>query len=270
MIESELFGYREGAFTGARKGGARGKIAQAHRGTLFLDEIGDMALPLQSRLLRVLAEGEVAPLGGDSPLSIDIQVISATHQELRTMVERGQFRLDLFHRLSGLALTLPPLRDRDDKQKLIEALLDAEAREQGAASARLTPEALDLMLAYAWPGNIRELRSVLRTALALSDGGVIDVEHLPSLDTDAPAKPSSFWPQAPDADFRSARLSSVGDERDVLVRRLRQAQWNVSRAARNMCTSRSTLYRRMRELGIATPNREAPVFDPPDGAPSAT
>ena len=91
------------------------------------------------------------------------------------MVERGQFRLDLFHRLSGLALTLPPLRDRDDKQKLIEALLDAEAREQGAASARLTPEALDLMLAYAWPGNIRELRSVLRTALALSDGGVIDV-----------------------------------------------------------------------------------------------
>ncbi len=177
LIESELFGYRAGAFTGAQRSGRRGKILQADRGTLFLDEIADMPLELQARLLRVLDERQVTPLGTEDTYPVDFQLISASHQNLPELVRAGRFREDLYYRLAGIELQLPPLRDRQDKRELIHTMLAAE----GGAGATLSAQAEQLLLAHAWPGNIRQLRHVLRTATALADGRPITAEHLPAL-----------------------------------------------------------------------------------------
>ena len=177
LIESELFGYRAGAFTGAQRSGRRGKILQADRGTLFLDEIADMPLELQARLLRVLDERQVTPLGTEDTYPVDFQLISASHQNLPALVRAGRFREDLYYRLAGIELQLPPLRERQDKRELIHSMLAAE----GGAAATLSPQAEQLLLAHAWPGNIRQLRHVLRTATALADGRPITAEHLPAL-----------------------------------------------------------------------------------------
>ena len=177
LIESELFGYRAGAFTGAQRSGRRGKILQADRGTLFLDEIADMPLELQARLLRVLDERQVTPLGTEDTYPVDFQLISASHQNLPALVRAGRFREDLYYRLAGIELQLPPLRERQDKRELIHTMLAAE----GGAGAALSAQAEQLLLAHAWPGNIRQLRHVLRTATALADGLPITADHLPAL-----------------------------------------------------------------------------------------
>ena len=177
LIESELFGYRAGAFTGAQRTGRRGKILQADGGTLFLDEIADMPLDLQARLLRVLDERQVTPLGTEETHAVDFQLISASHQHLPALVREGRFREDLYYRLAGIELQLPPLRDRSDRRDLIQAVLAAEAGGAGT----LSPEAERLLLEHPWPGNIRQLRHVLRTAAALADGKPITREHLPTL-----------------------------------------------------------------------------------------
>ena len=177
LIESELFGYRAGAFTGAQRSGRRGKILQADRGTLFLDEIADMPLELQARLLRVLDERQVTPLGTEETYPVDFQLISASHQNLPALVRAGRFREDLYYRLAGIELQLPPLRERQDKRELIHTMLAAE----GDSAATLSPQAEQLLLAHPWPGNIRQLRHVLRTATALADGRPITAEHLPAL-----------------------------------------------------------------------------------------
>src|SRR5690606_2288077 len=166
LIESELFGYRAGAFTGAQRTGRRGKILQADGGTLFLDEIADMPLELQARLLRVLDERQVTPLGTEETHSVDFQLISASHQHLPTLVREGKFREDLYYRLAGIELNLPPLRERSDKRDLIHAVLASEA----GGTASLSAEAERALMEHAWPGNIRQLRHVLRTAAALADG----------------------------------------------------------------------------------------------------
>ena len=183
LIESELFGYRAGAFTGAQRGGRRGKILQAHRGTLFLDEIADMPLELQARLLRVLDERQVTPLGTEDTLPVDFQLISASHQNLPTLVREHRFREDLYYRLAGIELLMPPLRERSDKRDLIVDILVTE----GGAGTVLSLEAEDALMAYAWPGNVRQLRHVLRTALALADGQPIGRTHLTAL----PLSPSA-------------------------------------------------------------------------------
>ncbi|HNQ10018.1 MAG TPA: sigma-54-dependent Fis family transcriptional regulator [Giesbergeria sp.] len=180
LIESELFGYREGAFTGARTKGARGKIAQAHGGTLFLDEIGDMPQAMQTRLLRVLAEREVTPLGAEQPVAVDVQLICATHRDLRGMVAQGQFRLDLYYRLNSVTLELPALRDRADKGLLIERLLREDGQQLYGRAVAITEAARQLLLRHDWPGNIRQLKNVLRTAMALSGGEAVGPEHLPA------------------------------------------------------------------------------------------
>ncbi|MEK8025348.1 sigma-54-dependent Fis family transcriptional regulator [Pseudaquabacterium rugosum] len=177
LIESELFGYRAGAFTGAQKTGRRGKILQADGGTLFLDEIADMPLELQARLLRVLDERQVTPLGTEETHPVDFQLISASHGRLPDLVAQGRFREDLYYRLCGIELALPPLRERADKRELIRGLLQTE----GGADTVLTPEAERLLMTHPFPGNIRQLRHVLRSAAALSDGTPITPEHLPSL-----------------------------------------------------------------------------------------
>ncbi|KQW40554.1 Fis family transcriptional regulator [Rhizobacter sp. Root404] len=167
LIEAELFGYEDGAFTGARRKGAPGRIVQANGGTLFLDEIGDMPQPLQARLLRVLQERCVTPLGSTKAIPVDIAVIGATHRNLREMIDRQEFREDLYYRLNGLALRLPALRERTDLEAVARRILQAERPQDTPA---LSPRVLDLFRRYRWPGNIRQLANVLRTAAVMSAG----------------------------------------------------------------------------------------------------
>jgi transcriptional regulator of acetoin/glycerol metabolism len=178
LIEAELFGYRAGAFTGAERRGRRGKIAQADGGTLFLDEIGDMPLSLQARLLRVLDEREVTPLGADEAQKVDFQLMSASHRHLPSLVREGRFREDLYYRLAGVELKLPALRERRDRAALIAAVL----RDEGGS--QVGPDAEMLLMSHPWPGNVRQLRHVLRGAIALADGGTVTSAHLPTLRND--------------------------------------------------------------------------------------
>jgi transcriptional regulator with PAS, ATPase and Fis domain len=176
LIESELFGYRSGAFTGARKEGMKGKILQSSGGTLFLDEIGDMPVLLQTRLLRVLEEQEVVPLGTEAPVKVDLRVICASHQNLRAMIAKGLFREDLYYRLNGITLELPPLAARIDKERLIREFLARETSDGRPAAIEM--EAFQRLLAYGWPGNVRELRNVLERAVVLSPPGTLVIEPL--------------------------------------------------------------------------------------------
>lgn len=177
LIESELFGYRAGSFTGALKEGMRGKLQQADGGTLFLDEIGDMPLALQTRLLRVLEDRLVVPIGGE-PQAVNVRIISATHRNLLERVADGSFREDLYYRLNGLEVALPPLRERSDKPQLLDFLL---AQEAGTEQVRLDESARQALLAFNWPGNLRQMRTVLRTVVALCEGGRVGLEDLPAL-----------------------------------------------------------------------------------------
>ena len=180
LIEAELFGYEEGAFTGARRKGAVGKIVQANGGTLFLDEIGDMPVVLQAHLLRVLQERQVTPLGSSKSVAVDVSIICATHRNLRDMIDRKAFREDLFYRLNGLAVRLPPLRERSDLLALIRRILD-QLTEHDRKQRHLQPDpdVMGLFLHYPWPGNVRQLFNVLRTAAVMAAGeAVITREHL--------------------------------------------------------------------------------------------
>jgi len=237
LIESELFGYAGGAFTGARKEGAPGKIQQAHGGTLFLDEIGDMPLNLQARLLRVLQERCVTPLGSTRAIQVDISLVCATHRRLREEVARGTFREDLYYRLNGLCVTLPALRERTDLRQLVGKLAAAEAGQ--SAPVQFSEGALLAIEKYAWPGNIRQLFNVIRVAIALLDDGttLIDESHLPEelFETTPPAPASA-----------SGSLEAIG--RDAAWRTLESAGGNISAAARQLGISRNTLYRKLGKL----------------------
>jgi sigma-54 dependent transcriptional regulator, acetoin dehydrogenase operon transcriptional activator AcoR len=254
LIESELFGYRAGAFTGAQRTGRRGKILQADGGTLFLDEIADMPLELQARLLRVLDDRQVTPLGTEETHAVNFQLISASHSHLVTLVSEGRFREDLYYRLAGIELHLPPLRERSDKRELIQGMLQAEGGAQGSLSA----EAERLLMAHPWPGNIRQLRHVVRTAAALADGRPIAREHLPSLLAllDPPAAPASTAAVAEaetlaDNGPAPLKLNPIqANERQVLLQLLEQHRWNVSNVAKALDVSRNTLYRKLHKLHI--------------------
>ncbi|WP_077034782.1 sigma-54-dependent Fis family transcriptional regulator [Pelomonas sp. KK5] len=251
LIESELFGYRAGAFTGAQRTGRRGKILQADGGTLFLDEIADMPLDLQARLLRVLDERQVTPLGTEETHAVDFQLISASHQKLPERVREGRFREDLYYRLAGIELALPALRERTDKRDLIRGVLEAEA----GNGATLSPEAERMLLSYPWPGNIRQLRHVLRTAAALADGRMIVRENLPSLlaeGGDAPlALPNEPVAAAESEAAEAPKLNLIqANERQVLLQMLEQYRWNVSNVAKALEVSRNTLYRKLHKLHI--------------------
>jgi sigma-54 dependent transcriptional regulator, acetoin dehydrogenase operon transcriptional activator AcoR len=252
LIESELFGYRSGAFTGARKEGMKGKILQSSAGTLFLDEIGDMPLALQTRLLRVLEEQEVIPLGTETSLKVDLRVISASHQNLRTMIARGEFREDLYYRLNGITLELPPLALRTDKERLIREFLAAETSDGRPAAIEM--DAFQQLLAYGWPGNVRELRNVIRTALAICDGGVVRLRDLPSEVRTREVRTSDVR----SSDVRNSapahgRLRSAPVEGEEVLQGIRECDGNMSRAAERLGISRNTLYRRCKRLGIAPP-----------------
>jgi len=276
LIESELFGYRAGAFTGAQRNGRRGKVLQADRGTLFLDEIADMPLELQARLLRVLDERQVTPLGTEETHPVDFQLISASHQNLPDLVAQGRFREDLYYRLAGIELALPPLRERSDKRELIRSMLAGESR----GDASLSPEAEKLLMDHPWPGNLRQLRHALRSAAALADGKPITREHLPGLiasgarctallaapadlaDLAALAVPSGpLVPVVPPASAEPqplpVKLNPIqANERAVLVQMLEQHRWNVSNVAKALDVSRNTLYRKLHKLHIEVSHPE--------------
>ncbi|MBF5005159.1 sigma-54-dependent Fis family transcriptional regulator [Diaphorobacter caeni] len=256
LIEAELFGYEEGAFTGARKKGSVGKIVQAHGGTLFLDEIGDMPKHLQARLLRVLQERKVSPLGASKEVEVDVTVICATHKNIKDMIARGEFREDLYYRLNGLVVRLPALRERTDFEvvvrKVLKSLCDSEQR------IEISPEVMSLLASYHWPGNLRQLHNLLRTAsVMVGDHGTIDAEHLPDdfleelrIGDSAPlaieatvihsatSVASGGEDDAPD----SARLHDV--TLNAMAQMLRTHKGNVSAAAKALGVSRNTIYRK--------------------------
>lgn len=247
LIESELFGYRSGSFTGASKKGMKGKLEIANGGTLFLDEIGDMPTHLQTRLLRVLAEREISPLGADTPLPLDIQVICATHQNMAQMIADKTFREDLFYRLNGMTLHLPALRDRSDIQALIGAIL----REQpGGENCRIDAASMSLLTRYGWPGNIRQLINVLRYAVAMADDDWINTDCLPVelLEQPSPTAPAQSVSRPPLAQL------TADDEGSRLLEALRRHQWNITAVAEELAVARSTLYRKMKKYAIVQPN----------------
>ena len=254
LIESELFGYKSGAFTGARKEGMRGKILQSAGGTLFLDEIGDMPLPLQTRLLRVLEEQEIMPLGSETAIKVDLHVLAASHRNLREMIANGTFREDLYYRLNGITLELPALRDRADRERVIRHALAAETGNGRPAAIEM--DALQRLLAYPWPGNVRELRNVSRTALAICEGGVVRGIDLPReiRDSEASGEARSLTSLLQGAG--NGEQSTVppnplkAAERAALVRVIAECHGNMTRVASQLGMSRNTLYRRMKRHAI--------------------
>jgi sigma-54 dependent transcriptional regulator, acetoin dehydrogenase operon transcriptional activator AcoR len=248
LIESELFGHKAGAFTGAAREGGIGRILQANGGTLFLDEIGDMPVTLQTRLLNVIEDREVMPLGGSKVVSVDVRVISATQHHPLDLIAKGQFREDLYYRLNGITVRLPPLRQRTDSAELVIKLLRSEA---GAEAVEIEPALLERLVRHAWPGNVRQLRNVVRTMLALRSG-----EHLILADFNEEWLAGCVAEEAPrpdtdvtlDGDDGESVLS--GAERDALRRMLESCQWNVSAAAARLHISRRTIYRKIHRHGL--------------------
>ncbi|MCO4319112.1 sigma-54-dependent Fis family transcriptional regulator [Phyllobacterium sp. 21LDTY02-6] len=229
LIEGELFGHVPGAFTGANPKGRKGLIEEADGGTLFLDEIGDMPIHLQSRLLRVLAERELLPIGAMRPKPVNIRVVAASHRLLGTLVKDGLFREDLFYRLNVATLTLPSLRERSDFEWLLDAILQKYS--VGENVLTVAPDALDVLKAYAWPGNIRELDNVVSVGAALCQTGIITLADLPEAMLSV-------------ADQK--RPAAPGLQKSALEAMLIACDWNVSEAARRLGVDRSTVHRQIK------------------------
>ncbi|MGG3885710.1 sigma-54-dependent Fis family transcriptional regulator [Brevibacillus panacihumi] len=241
LIESELFGYEGGSFTGAQREGKIGKFEAAKKGTIFLDEIGDMSLRSQAALLRVLQEKVVTPVGSNQPRPIHARVIAATHRHLPDEIKAGRFRADLYYRLKGVMIQLPPLRQRTDILPLAEHLL---RQLTPGSSASISREAQELLAAYAWPGNIRELQSVLIQAAFLADGGDIEAVHIQLEGPD----------EAGDFSVRKQELPSLKEsEMEAIKRAIRTTGGNVSQAAKLLQIGRNTLYRKLAEYRISLP-----------------
>jgi transcriptional regulator with PAS, ATPase and Fis domain len=236
LLESELFGYERGAFTGAQQAKA-GQIELASRGTLFLDEVSEMTLTAQAKFLRFLQEREIQRLGGTRMQRADVRVIAASNRDLRQAVEQGKFREDLFYRLQVFDIPLPPLRERiTDVPLLAEQFLEELGQVMGQSPVRLGAEAEEALLEYSWPGNVRELRNVLERAAILCDEGVIEPHHL------------SIRPRTISAAASPHDLGAL--ERQTIENVLRQTDWNKSKAARRLGLSRTQLYVRLRRYGL--------------------
>ena len=245
LIESELFGHEKGSFTGAATRHI-GKFEQAAGGTLFLDEIGDMPLVMQSKLLRVLEEGEIERVGGDKPIPVDARVVVATHRNLEEMVRQGSFRADLFHRIYVFPIVLPPLRDRAEEiPALAKYFAEQVAAQNGWRPKHFSADALEILQRYAWPGNVRELRNVVERVLLLSAAESITAEEV-NLALPAPrnGEPASSTGSGP----LTARLESF--EREVLLAELRRHHHHMTNTARALGLERSHLYKKCQQLGI--------------------
>jgi DNA-binding NtrC family response regulator len=245
LIESELFGHEKGSFTGAATRHV-GKFEQASGGTLFLDEIGDMPLAMQSKLLRVLEEGEIERVGGDKPISVDARVVVATHRNLQEMVQQGSFRADLFHRIYVFPIVLPPLRERAEEiPALAEYFAVQVASQNGWRQKRFSPESVEILQQYAWPGNVRELRNVVERVLLLSLAETISAEEVKlALPASRSGEPVASVGSGP----LSQRLEAF--EREVLLAELRRNHHHMTNTARALGLERSHLYKKCQQLGI--------------------
>ena len=243
LVESELFGYEKGAFTGANQKGSIGLIRKADKGTLFLDELGDMPLNVQARLLRVLQERTVTPLGSTIAYPVDFKLVSATNRNLKNDVQQGTFRQDLYYRVTGLNLSLPSLRDRSDKEALVQLLL--KKYNESSQVMKVGPDVLELFCQHPWPGNIRQMVSVIQIAAAMADDNIITIDDLPD---DFMLDLKQHHP-----DSNVTLLSSVvppNELDDHWLNTYEQCGRNVSATAKELSISRNTLYKRLRERGL--------------------
>ncbi|HMN36469.1 MAG TPA: sigma-54-dependent Fis family transcriptional regulator [Hyphomicrobium sp.] len=278
LLASELFGYAPGTFTGGAKGGRTGKILASHGGTLFLDEIGDMPLDLQAHLLRVLEERTVTPLGSAETIPVDMKIVCATHRNLPDLIGKGQFRKDLYYRIRGAQIVLPSLKDRSDLPELVAGIVRDEMGSE-AGNISFSDSVMNLFCRYPWPGNIRELRNVLRFVTSLHAGKTIEIDDLPDqlldfahgaqpafavegartgrADIHAHAgerrEPASPPPPPPGATLYEANEAA---ERCRILEVLRANRWNVTEAAGQLGISRATLHRKIRRYGITSPNNQ--------------
>jgi len=242
LIEAELFGYAPGAFTGARREGSIGRLREAHGGTLFLDEIGDMPLTMQTRLLRVLQERQVTPLGGGKPVDVDFTLICATHRKLREEAEKGTFRSDLYYRINGLTVNLPALRERSDFQALTERIL---SELNPGRDIHLTPELLARFSRHPWPGNVRQYSSVLRTASAMLDAHEDEIDW-PHLSDDLVEELTEIAAPHSLHDHLVAIPQNLKElSRSAIQHAMESCRGNISEAARRLGISRQTLYRKL-------------------------
>jgi transcriptional regulator with PAS, ATPase and Fis domain len=238
LLESELFGHVKGSFTGAVRD-KQGLFAAARGGTFFLDEIGEMSPATQVKLLRVLQEREAIPVGGTEAIPVDVRVVAATNRDLDDEVKQGRFRTDLFYRLNVIAIHLPPLRQRrDDIEIFVNAVLERIAKEQGGAPKRLSPEAMDAVLAYDWPGNVRELENALERAVVLTHAETIGLATMPTKVTERRAEPLVAERVHP-----NPTLETI--ERAYITWVLQAEGGNKSRAAEVLGIDPSTLYRKL-------------------------
>jgi transcriptional regulator with PAS, ATPase and Fis domain len=247
LIEAELFGYVPGAFSGASKEGCPGRIRAAHGGTLFLDEIGDMPLLQQARLLRVLQEREVVPVGGGKPVAVDFVLVCATHRNLKAEMDAGRFRADLYYRINGLTLILPSLRERSDFSALTSRMLQEMAPERDLV---LSDAVASAFASYGWPGNLRQLANALRTACALLDEGEsrIGWQHLPDDLAEELRRPAPRPRPVADQGPALENLQALSDA--AVARAISASHSNMSEAARRLGISRNTLYRRLKTARI--------------------
>ena len=246
LLESELFGYAEGSFTGARKGGKKGKFELANGGTLFLDEIGDMPLVMQAKILRALQEGEIERVGGEMPTPVDVRIIAATNKDLAHEVSEKRFRADLYFRLNVISIQLPPLRSRtSDIDLYIDAFL-AKLNGQYHTDVHITPEARKTLNQYSWPGNVRELKNIIERCFVLQEGGIISSILIPH--NIRKTSTAAF-----STDHGTQDLATIMDsvEREVLISTIQRYQGNLSAAAKELGIHRVTLYKKLEKHGLS-------------------
>jgi len=255
LLESELFGYVEGAFTGARKGGKPGLFEQAHKGTLFLDEIGEMSERLQARVLRVLEEGQVMRLGADRLLPVDVRIITATNKNLKELVKEKKFREDLFYRLYVLNLNIPPLRlHKEDIPFLADSFMREYCRRFKKKVRKAEEGVYNLLKQYNWPGNVRELKNVMERMMLLTDGEYITVELAQDVLSDC-WEESEFFSSLPPSPLAASKRADSTEEVFLIERALKEAGGNRSEAARLLGMSRTTLWRRLKKLKMTSVSR---------------
>lgn len=245
LIESELFGYEEGAFTGARKTGKKGKFELANKGTLFLDEVSQLTIPAQAKLLRALQEREIERIGGTTSVSVNVRIVAASNDDLEAMVKRGSFRSDLFYRLNVVPITIPPLRERiSDIPMLVKKFVERYGEQAGLGPVEVSPEVMALLQGYGWPGNIRELENAVERAVGLCITGLLDLSHFEWL---MPKIQKPFRITSTQDMIKEAKAAA---ERNVILKILHKTGGNKKKAAEMLQMDRSLLYQKMRRLGI--------------------
>ncbi len=245
LIESELFGHERGAFTGAYERKI-GKFEMAHRGTLFLDEIGDMSLRTQAKLLRAIESGEIQRIGSNKIINVDVRIIAATNKDLEQLIKEGNFREDLYYRLSVVVIKTPPLRKRkEDIPLLVQHFVELFSEENNYPKKRFTERAMAALMNYHWPGNVRELKNIVERLLTMVDSDVIDIVDIPDYIIASVDEEKS-------AVFRARTLQEFKEraERMFIIQKLKENNWNIKKTAEAIGTPRSNLYRKLIQYGI--------------------